>query len=636
MRQSDLLHRQLELVAVSIGGRVQRLHDALEGLAFFTRYMLATTPAAPEDVARWIDGEEFTALETGFFERRAFVERARAAGALPGELMLVWRATLAEHPETRRTFYLMRGLGPHLASLHARTKGVAWVYFQHAAVPNACMVLPAPAPDVLIPSDFDWHSYHSFTIVKPEVNPERAIRWSPPNVDYGGHGLISCVSIPLYEGDTFLGVWTMDVRLSELHRDLALDPASVGQRQTNFLAGHSGRLIAHPTLEVDQAEKGSVHVVRLASLGGDYATLDLPALIARGHGELELTDAEGTRLFVAYRSVPEIGWIVFTTLPRADMVEATSAAFQRAFARLGTGDLSVRLDTVGDEAMGQLAASYNEMAGALEDSMRRRDDAEREKRELALEQERLARELEIAATIQLAMLPRAPRHREFEFAGRMQPAHEVGGDFYDVLANADDRLWLTIGDVSSHGLGAGLVMMIAQAAVQSVFDASPDMPVDEVLRRVNRLVYTSATNRLGGGRYLTGQVLIHRGEGAFDCAGAHLWPLVIDPRTGLARRVEIAGPWLGIVPDLPRVPVTRLELGPGEVMCLYSDGLIEARNAAGEIYDLERLTRKTIDLVTTGQSLDACAAALLADVAAFAPEQDDDRTVLFVRRLPGA
>ncbi len=641
MREIDLIHRQVELVAVSIGSRVRRLHDALEGLAFLTKYIFRHANPDPQAVAAWMDRERFEVLETGFFEQRDRVERARAAGKLPGESVFVWSAKVKDHEQTRRRFYMLRELAPHLASIHQSIKGIAWIYYQDGETKHATMVAPALAPDAMIPSDFDWHAYHSFTIVDPKTNPERRIRWSPPNVDYAGTGLISCASIPLWEGDRFLGVWTMDVGLSALHADLSLDVGGrFGQRQISFLIDYGGRLLAHPSMDpAAQGEKGSVHDVHVRTLGGDFAKLDPQALAAKGQGELELTDANGERLVVSFRAVPEIEWIVFATFPKADMLEATQGAFKKAFERLGSGDLSFRLDAVGDENMQKLVASYNEMTETLQESLRRRDQAEAEKRKLAMEQERLGRELEIAASIQLAMLPRAPRHPHFEFAGRMKPATEVGGDFYDVLTRSgptrsggDEDLWITIGDVSSHGLGAGLVMMIAQAAFQSVFDAAPGSTADDVLRRVNRLVHMCATKRLGGGRYVTSQVLLYRGDGAFECAGSQLWPLVIDPRAKTARRVECVGPWLGIVPELPHVPVHRFSVAPGEVLCLYSDGIIEARDRDGRGYDLGRMTDKLVELVSTSDDLDACAEAILEDVERWAEEQDDDRTILLVRR----
>jgi serine phosphatase RsbU (regulator of sigma subunit) len=636
MRQADLIHRQAELVAVTIGARVRRLYDALDGLVFVTRQVLTTEPTDPAALDAWVRAEGMSALDSGFFANPDLVARAGAAGPLAGESICVWRSTLQDDVETRRRARALWRVMPHAAAMQQRLKGISWAYFQDARVHHLCVVTPCLVPDAMIPSDFDWHTYHSFTIAEPGVNPAHETRWSPPNVDYAGQGLISCVSAPVYEGDVFLGVWTMDVRLADLHADLALETLGrIGERQTNSLADYDGRLLAHPALDPEaQGEKGAVYNVRLASLGGDYASLDLAALIDRGHGQTEVVDAAGVRHLLAFRAVPEIRWVVFASFPSADLVEATQAAFQQAFAHLGAGDLTARLDAVGDETMQRLAGSFNEMTATLQESLRRREQAEAERRRLAAEQERMARELEIAASIQLAMLPRAPAHPAFEFAGLMQPADEVGGDFYDVIPRGDG-LWITVGDVSSHGLGSGLVMMLAQMAFRTVFEAAPGLPADEAVRRVNRLVHANANAALGGSRYITAQLVAWRGGTSFDLAGGHLWPLVIDTVSRTVRRVEAPGPWLGIVPELPVVPITRLELHASEVLCLYSDGIIEARDASGAMYDLERLGERLGALLGDGGDLAACAAAVLADVAAFSAERDDDRTLLLVRPRGG-
>lgn len=639
MTHNVLLHRQLELVCQSIGARARRLQDSLEGLAFFTRDLLRNSSVTDAEVRRWVEEERLEPLPSGFFEQRARVEKLAAGEKCP-EGVLVVSNLVKDHPKVLRHFHLLRRLMPHVRQVHERSPGIAWMYFQDASVPHACYVYPGLVPESMIPPDFDWHEYHSFSFVRPDRNPERRIRWSPPNVDYAGEGLISCLSIPVWDGDEFLGVWTMDVKLAALYSDIAARPAGgEGTRQRSFLADYAGRLLAHPDVEeAGKGEKGSVYERKLASLGGDFADLDFAKLVSGGHGELDLKGADGERLFIAYRTIPEAEWIAFTAVPVADMVEASQAAFKRAFARMGSGDLSVRLDAVGDDTMRQLVESYNQMVDTLQETMRRREQAEAENRMLAFEQERLTRELEIAATIQAAMLPRAPSHPDFEFAGSMKPAHEVGGDFYDVLSGTGQSLWITIGDVSSHGLGAGLVMMLAQAAFQSVFESSPNLSADEVLRRVNRLVHSTATRRLGGGRFVTAQLLRYRGAGQFECAGAHLWPLVIDPSRGTIRRIEIAGPWLGVLPELPSIPVSRIEVGPGEVLCLYSDGIIEARNRAGEFYDVHRLGDRVARILAAGGSLNDCAVELLADVDSFSADQEDDRTILFARRgvLPGS
>lgn len=637
MSQVDQIQRQVELVAVSVGSRVRRLHDAMDSLAFVTREILRDDVSTAE-VEAWFGAQGFEALPSGFYERAAHTRRAaETEGGLVGDFCYAWGAAGSTDPASRARAYALRRVMPHAAALQQRFKGVAWTYFQDGRNKYLTAVTPGLAPDSIIPADFDWHAYHSFTIAEPGVNPTREVRWSPPNIDYGGKGLISCVSIPVYEGDEFLGIWTMDVPLAELHADLTLESLGrIGDRQVNFVADYDGRLLAHPNLGPEaQGEKGAVYSVQLSSLGGDFATLDVSELAALGHGKREVVDAKGERLLLVFRAVPEIRWVIFTAFPAADLVEATQAAFQSAFAHLGAGDLTFRLGAVGDEAMQRLVSSFNEMTETLAESLRRRELAEAERQRLAAERQRMSRELEIAASIQLAMLPQRPSHPGFEFAGLMRPADEVGGDFYDVISR-DDGLWVTIGDVSSHGLGAGLVMMLAQMAFRAVFAGAPALPADEVVRRVNRLVHANSSGKLGGGRYITGQLLAWRGGGSFDLAGGHLWPVVVDTARGTARQIEAPGPWIGIVPELPAVPVTRLELSPSEVLCLYSDGIIEAKGADGEMYDLPRLVRRVTEMLGADRTLRECAEAIHADVEGFSSVRDDDRTVLLLRRRAGA
>lgn len=304
------------------------------------------------------------------------------------------------------------------------------------------------------------------------------------------------------------------------------------------------------------------------------------------------------------------------------------------------GSLAVAFDAMAAQVQSHtehleltVAARTEELAVANREISQLNQRLRAENVRLGAEQERLGRELEIAATIQLSMLPREPLHAEFEFAGRMVPATEVGGDFYDVLTvPGDPRLWITVGDVSSHGLGAGLVMMLTQAAFHSVFEIGNELGVDTVLRTVNRLIHTGSVVRLGGRHYLTAQLLMYRGDGVFDCAGSHLWPIAVRPDTGACRRLEMVGPWLGVVPELPAVPVHRFQLAQGEVVCLYSDGIIEARSSDGAMFEVARLETVLTRELGAGRPLSEVADAILREVAEFAQAQDDDRTVLLFRR----
>ena len=312
-----------------------------------------------------------------------------------------------------------------------------------------------------------------------------------------------------------------------------------------------------------------------------------------------------------------LAWIV------ARGVSRNVERLQDASRRVADGDLETRVEVRSHDELGALGRTFNRMIGELARA-----------RSALSEQARMSRELEIAATIQQSLLPSEPRHPEFEFAGRMIPADEVGGDFYDVLRErGGEAMWLTIGDVSSHGLGAGLVMLMTQSAFAAQFRADPAASPDGVLRGVNDLLCENVGERLKENKYVTAQLLNYRGAGRFVCAGAHEWPVAFRAETAECETIETPGPWLGIDPDLQDVPLIEIHLEVGDILCLYSDGVTEARNQAGELFDVPRLRRVLGAAAQSCSSLDEVADRVLAAVSEHAAQRDDDWTLLLVRRV---
>lgn len=303
-------------------------------------------------------------------------------------------------------------------------------------------------------------------------------------------------------------------------------------------------------------------------------------------------------------------------------VTRSVTALKEAAQHVAMGVTDVRVELKSKDELETLGHAFNEMTGELA----RARDALRE-------QARMARDLEIAAGIQAALLPPSLAHPEFEFAGRMRPADEVGGDFYDVLSDERSRaLWITIGDVSGHGVPAGLVMLMTQSAFAAYFRANPLARPDEVIRGVNDLLNEQIGVRLRDNKYVTGLLLAHAGGGRFVFAGAHEWPLVWRAQTGKAELIEAPGPWLGINRDLADIPVSSLHLGPGDVLCLYSDGLIESRNAAGALFDVDGLGQALERAARAGRQLSDIADSVIGSVAEYAREREDDWTLLLIRR----
>jgi serine phosphatase RsbU (regulator of sigma subunit) len=289
--------------------------------------------------------------------------------------------------------------------------------------------------------------------------------------------------------------------------------------------------------------------------------------------------------------------------------------------QVGQGNLAIRVKWAGADELSALGTTFNNMV----------DEIARTRTALS-NQIRMARELEIAASLQRALLPPAPAHADFEFAGRMQPADEMGGDFYDVLRDeSPTNLWLSVGDVSGHGLDAGLVMLMTQTVVASQFNTNPLAPPNVVLKSVNRLLCQNISERLKDKKYVTAQVFAYRGQGRFVAAGAHQPTIVYRARLGICEIVDVSGYWLGIDPSITSSDETTIELSSGDILCLYTDGLHEARNSSGELFDIPRLLRAIADSAKQYSNLEDVADQVFREVAAFSPIPDDDRTMLLAR-----
>ncbi len=311
-----------------------------------------------------------------------------------------------------------------------------------------------------------------------------------------------------------------------------------------------------------------------------------------------------------------LGWVI------ARGVSRSVSNLNQATLRVTEGDLDARVSVNSNDELGTLGATFNHMIEEVANA-----------RVVLQEQVRMASELEIAASIQTSLLPPGPVHADFEFAGKMLPADEVGGDFYDVLTRRDsEQLWLTIGDVSNHGLSAGLVMLMAQTAFAGQFESNPDANPADVFKAVNRLLCMNITERLKDNKYITCQLLTYRGDGRFECAGGHEPALIFRAQSQTCEIVEAKGPWLGILPDLTDVPVSSLELESGDILCLYTDGLTEARNANQSLFDVERFRDLVAEAAAKYDDLEQLAEEIFAGVERFAVGRDDDWTLLLSRR----
>jgi phosphoserine phosphatase RsbU/P len=289
--------------------------------------------------------------------------------------------------------------------------------------------------------------------------------------------------------------------------------------------------------------------------------------------------------------------------------------------KIADGDLAARCEARGLSEVVALGQSMNHMVGEIAESRR-----------LLAEKERLERELQIASRIQTSILPSRPALDGYRIATHMATADEVGGDYYDVHQTRHGG-WIAIGDVSGHGLDAGLIMMMVQTAVSSLVRTSPSARPSEVLATVNQVIFDNIHGRLQVDRHMT-LSLLRVDEGEVTFAGAHMDILVRRSGTEECGVVETPGAWIGIADDIGEHTVEgHLSLQPGDMMVLYTDGVTEATDAAGQLFGLERL------IATVAQCPDrdpqSIIDAIVRAVDDFQAEQFDDFSIVVACRETG-
>lgn len=286
--------------------------------------------------------------------------------------------------------------------------------------------------------------------------------------------------------------------------------------------------------------------------------------------------------------------------------------------KISAGDLGARVEPDGAREVQTLGAAMNRMAEELSQS-----------RDRLAEQQRLQKELEIATRIQTSILPKSPRVQGLEIAAQMIPAEEVGGDYYDVLPVADGG-WIGIGDVAGHGLTAGLVMMMIQGIVSALIRERPGASPSELLCALNRVLYENIHERLAQDEHVTLTLLRYEANGKLSFAGAHEEMIICRAAGGPSERVATPGTWVGAIPDISRNTIdSSVELKKGDLLVLYTDGLIQGMNKEGEQFGIERLCQAVEE--RRAAPVDDICAHVLATARGFFGEQDDDVTLMLMR-----
>lgn len=283
-------------------------------------------------------------------------------------------------------------------------------------------------------------------------------------------------------------------------------------------------------------------------------------------------------------------------------------------------DLSQKVEVKGKDEMAALSEEFNYMMDKLFEN----------DKELRATRDALWGEMELAKKIQTCLVPENPKIEGCEVLGFMQTADEVGGDYYDVINpfKAGQKNWFVIGDVSGHGVPAGLVMMMVQSLVNSIIHTGYFNSPAEVLIEVNKTL-TENIRKLSENKYMTITLFAMDEKGNIEFAGAHQDIVTYRKKTKSIEFIETTGFWIGIEDDIePFINNEKTKINKGDVMVLYTDGVTESVNREQQMFEKRGI--KAVLEKYHDESLEVIRDNLLSSLKEY--KNNDDITFMLLRK----
>jgi phosphoserine phosphatase RsbU/P len=250
--------------------------------------------------------------------------------------------------------------------------------------------------------------------------------------------------------------------------------------------------------------------------------------------------------------------------------------------RVEAGDFDHEIRNAGQDQLGELAVSFNQMTRSIRELLR-----------VSAEKQRLDQEMRIAAEVQIRLFPRSvPEVASLDFAaGVCIPARSVSGDYYDYLDVAPGRVGIVVADVCGKGVSAALMMANLQANLRGQVWQTQASRVERIVHRVNQQLVDSVIDA----SYITlFYAEFDERDNTLRYTNAGHNPPLLVRRNGEIEKLESGGTVLGLFRDAV-YKEGELKLMSGDMLVAFTDGLIEARNLLEEEYGEERLIAAIIE-----------------------------------------
>jgi sigma-B regulation protein RsbU (phosphoserine phosphatase) len=499
-------------------------------------------------------------------------------------------------------------------------------------------------------SYFQWDWYQ---IPKELLAPQ----WSEPYFDEGGGNiLMTTYSVPFYgkvDGQRrFRGIITADISLEALQK--IVSSIKILKTGYGFLISKNGTLVTHPSKELIMNET----LFGVAEARGDARLREIARKMIKGEsGSLLFRDLFSAReCWMTYTPIPSSGWSLAVLFPMNELMADVNRLYWTmiAIAVIGLALLSMAVifisgtitrplramaEATGDIARGNLdgalppVKSRDEVGKMTEGFMAMQKSLKeyiRKLTETTAVKERMESELNIAREIQMSILPKIfppfPDRPEFDLYAVIEPAREVGGDFYDFFQIDPIHLCLVMADVSGKGVPASLFMAVTKTLIKAT--AKAGITPAEILTRVNQELAPGNEAAM----FVTlfcGILNAETGEICYANAG-HNPPLLIDREGKATYLPKTGGLVLGVMEGI-RYQDECLRLDAGESLFMYTDGVTEAMNLEQELFSEERLQKELI--LSARRPVQEIVSNLMQRIKDFSGEalQSDDITMMVLQ-----
>ena len=441
--------------------------------------------------------------------------------------------------------------------------------------------------------------------------------------------------VPVYIGGELAAVCGGSIQLESLED--VISKGQLGEFSDTCLIDKTGTIIYSSRTDGELGLADNEQKKLTESSNTHLVTLVNEAL--EGGMGFSLLPVDGTETYIAFAPVKTIGWTQLLMIPQEELnstahliTKRTNAIMEESISGLHSNEFRMILAIMSiaialilfvsftsmlfadrlSRPIKQMTQQVSEIQGdniafKMDRSLRTGDEIEvladsfasmsekmqgyiQEIVQITAEKERLDTELSVASAIQANMLPSTfpafPSRKEFDLYAVMDPAREVGGDFYDFFLLDDDHLALVMADVSGKGVPAALFMVISKTLLKNVTLSGVYNSPAEILSDVNNRLCEGNEDNMFVTVWL-GILTISTGRLVSASAG-HEYPVFYRKSSGFSLEKDRHGMAMGAM-EGSRYRETSWQMNPGDMLFLYTDGVPEANNSREELFGIERM-----------------------------------------------